>query len=62
MLMTEDEKLREHEVWQAGEEYREILERAGKKNTREPLSRIELLALLGESISRTYTYAEKNYE
>ena len=50
------------DTWPSDDEYRLILKRAKGNIGRRPLTEIEMLALLGESISRTYTYAERNYK
>lgn len=50
------------EIWQSSDEYRRILERAKVNMGRKPLTEVEMLSLLGDNVSRTYTYAERNYE
>ncbi len=49
-------------LWHSGDEYRLILKRAKTNMGRKPLTEIEMLSLLADNVSRTYTYAERNYE
>lgn len=60
--MNEQEIGENIEIWQSSNEYRRILERAKAKMGRKPLAEVEMLSLLADNVSRTYTYAERNYE